>query len=620
MNVHTLFHRRWPALVALAGALALFFAFASASQAQQGQLTGTLDILHGDPPTQPGGSRNPLRPPIFRYFIRGDDGTRTELQIDEATLARAGGARALEGKRVTVTMPSGPAPAAAARRPVHSIRPAGGPGIATLDPAKPDITGKQSFAVILCAFADSTSHPPSAQYFTEMLAVNRPGLDHYWREVSYNKVNIANSAVFDWKGLPGARSTYHTEDEDGQELAKTDLLLADCTRAHDERVNFANFQGIAMVFDRGLEDGTQYGDRQEHTLDAVKREWAVAWLSARPDQNEVAHEMGHGFGLPHSSGPYTETYDSPWDVMSRGKDCSFLGIPSPDFPFGCNGTHTIAAHKDFLGWIPTFTNGAKRALTLPAGGRAIVTLARLAQPGTTGHLLARVPFPGSSTKFYSVELRQPVGYDEGVAATRPVVVIHMIDTTLDQRNAQVVDPDNNGSVSDDGAEWKAGETFTDMTNRITIRVDAIDEVAGTAVVTLENKPAITIGDVTVSEPSTAGSTAQARFTVRLSHASAQGIGLDFFTTAGTATKDVDYVHAEAHLSILAGATTATITVNVKADFVQELSETFFVNLKNPIGATIADSQAKGTILNRAASVPPPPPLPCPSPAENCQTP
>src|SRR5688572_9663890 len=114
MNVRIIIQRRWPALVALAGALALFFAFASTSRAQQGQLTGTLNILHGDPVRAPGIARNtPQRQPFYRYFLADDRGRETELAIDDGVIERAGGIGALDGRRVSVTLAAGPVTAAA---------------------------------------------------------------------------------------------------------------------------------------------------------------------------------------------------------------------------------------------------------------------------------------------------------------------------------------------------------------------------------------------------------------------------------------------------------------------------------------------------------------------------
>jgi hypothetical protein len=47
----------------------------------------------------------------------------------------------------------------------------------------------------------------------------------------------------------------------------------------------------------------------------------------------------------------------------------------------------------------------------------------------------------------------------------------------------------------------------------------------------------------------------------------------------------------------AGALTATIGITLNGDKVPEPDEVFLINLSNPVGATIADGQAQGTILN-----------------------
>jgi M6 family metalloprotease-like protein len=520
-------------------------------------------------------------------------------------------------------------------------------GLGPMAPGGKPIVGPQPFAILLCRFADKPTLPNDRSYYERLFGIGADGstrnsprgsVDHYWREVSYNTVNptggisLDGSKVFGWVALPEDEAAYLRKDANGNPVTRSEKLTTDCTAAAEtyvnpddpngtRGVNFNAFKGIAMFFNGALDGHGGGGRPWDHTLadfNGQTRTLPTIWITADGSRHHsvVAHELGHAFGLNHSSGSYKAIYDSMWDVMSGGERCPPSGSPpsSAEFPFGCEGAHTIAAHKEYLGWIP-----AARKYTLAAGDRAIVKLSRLAQPGSSGVLLAKVPIPGSATQFYSVELRQDIGYDIAApGGSGGGVVIHKVDYSLKSRNAQVVDPDGDGDVNDGRATWGEGETFTDPDNHITIRVDSVNRDAGTAALTLENKPAITIADVTVSEPSAPATTSQARFTVRLSHASSKAIGLDYFTTADTATKDVDYVHAQGHLSIPAGATTATITVNVKIDTAKEQAETFLVNLKNPIGATIADNQARGTILDRAPTMPSPTPIPCPPPAVNCQ--
>jgi uncharacterized repeat protein (TIGR01451 family) len=89
-------------------------------------------------------------------------------------------------------------------------------------------------------------------------------------------------------------------------------------------------------------------------------------------------------------------------------------------------------------------------------------------PAGGDYLMAKIPIRGSATEFYTVEARRFLGYDAQVPGE--AIVIHRVNTTLDDRLAQVVDPDGNGDPNDAGAMWRPGETFTDAANGITVAV------------------------------------------------------------------------------------------------------------------------------------------------------
>ena len=129
------------------------------------------------------------------------------------------------------------------------------------------------------------------------------------------------------------------------------------------------------------------------------------------------------------------------------------------------GVHTIAYHKDFLGWIPP----DRKYVAAPNTTRTI-TLERLAKPGAEGYLMAQIPIGESPTDFYTVEARLFAGYDEEVPDE--AIVIHKVDTTREDRLAQVVDIDNNGDPNDEGVMWTVGEIFTDRENAFQISIDA----------------------------------------------------------------------------------------------------------------------------------------------------
>ena len=108
-------------------------------------------------------------------------------------------------------------------------------------------------------------------------------------------------------------------------------------------------------------------------------------------------------------------------------------------------------------------------------------------------------------------------------------------------------------------------------------------------------PMISVSDVTVTEGNSG--TVNATFQVTLSAPSSQQVTVTFSTGDGTAMGGTDYVSTSGMITFNPGETSKTITVVVNGDTINETDETFFVNLSNPINATIADGQGSGTITN-----------------------
>ena len=115
----------------------------------------------------------------------------------------------------------------------------------------------------------------------------------------------------------------------------------------------------------------------------------------------------------------------------------------------------------------------------------------------------------------------------------------------------------------------------------------------------EDPPVLSIDDVTVTEGD--AGTVGAIFTVSLSAASGQEVTVDYATADGTAAAGSDYVAVSGPLTFTAGATTRNVTVTVNGDTLDELDETFLVNLSNATNATISDSQGQCTITDDDAA-------------------
>ena len=160
-----------------------------------------------------------------------------------------------------------------------------------------------------------------------------------------------------------------------------------------------------------------------------------------------------------------------------------------------------------------------------------------------------------------------------------------------------------------------GAWMTTRNVTVTVNSDMLDELDETFLVNLSNPANATLldgqGQGTITDDDTAPTlsidnatvtegdfgTVDAVFTVSLSAASGQEVTVDYATANGTATAGSDYVTTSGTLTFPAGTTTQNVTVPVNGDTLDELDETFLVNLSNPSNATISDGQGQGTIID-----------------------
>jgi VCBS repeat-containing protein len=159
------------------------------------------------------------------------------------------------------------------------------------------------------------------------------------------------------------------------------------------------------------------------------------------------------------------------------------------------------------------------------------------------------------------------------------------DNTLRRKLTIETGDPNGGDVFDPSVEW---DGFT---------IDIFDGLgcySGACVVT----PSLAINDVSANEGNSG--TTSFDFTVNLSTpAGAGGVTFDIATQDNTATvADNDYAaNALTGQTIPAGSSSYMFSVLVNGDTATEPDETFFVNVTNVVGATAADGQGQGTIVN-----------------------
>lgn len=179
---------------------------------------------------------------------------------------------------------------------------------------------------------------------------------------------------------------------------------------------------------------------------------------------------------------------------------------------------------------------------------------------TTGTLLFA---PGVTMQAVSVAVA-----GDTLAEPNETLVVNLADPT----NATLADPQATGTIVDD------------------------DDSAAPL-------PSLSIDGARVEEGDSG--TRQARFDVTLSAAASTTITVDYATANGTATSGSDFAASNGTLVFTPGTTSRTIAIAILGDTAAEDNETFRVRLDNASGATIADAQATGTIVDDdTAEVPP----------------
>jgi len=438
--------------------------------AQVSSLTGWFSIIWGD--SEDGKSS-------MIYTLTDANGQRTILRLSETVARKLGGVLQFNGKYVSVRgtlvssspngVTSGSAQSSRAVLNVISISPVASPG--SRAPAVSDVTvedipmaavsGSNPWVTIMCKFSDISDEPNDRAYFLGMYGDTRPGLNHYWKELSFNTADVTGSTVgTGWYTLPETELHYNpTDTPKGTDLS---ALATDCIAAADADVDYSLYTGINMMFNSDFDNGWAWGGSGTMTLDGVTRNWSITWEPpwSYANVSVIAHEMGHGFGLPHSSYNRAAVYDNAWDVMSQDRyNCA----AATDATYGCMAQHTISYHKDLLGWIPA---PQKMIIPDPVSTTTLI-LEDLATPASTHYQMAVIPIGGSATHFYTVEARQFTGYDAKLPGE--AVIIHDVDTT--NGIPAVLVP---GGLSSDHPDvrWTVGETFIDATNQIAVIVNS----------------------------------------------------------------------------------------------------------------------------------------------------
>jgi hypothetical protein len=193
----------------------------------------------------------------------------------------------------------------------------------------------------------------------------------------------------------------------------------------------------------------------------------------------------------------------------------------------------------------------------------------------------------SNPSFLPVTLNFATSNDTAIAGTDYVAASGHVTFAPGETQKSVVVP-----VIGDTVDETAETFFLDISNA---QNATLGRNRATGFILDDDGPSITINDITVAEGNSG--TRAATFTLTLSAPSVENIFVRATTAPGTATAFSDYANLNLNITIPAGTVTRTFNVTILGDTNPESDETFFVNLSNVTGATLADTQALGTIID-----------------------
>lgn len=114
--------------------------------------------------------------------------------------------------------------------------------------------------------------------------------------------------------------------------------------------------------------------------------------------------------------------------------------------------------------------------------------------------------------------------------------------------------------------------------------------------TVTTLPTLSITDVTQARDNKL--TTNFRFFITPATTSTSTISVNYTTLAGTAVASTDFTAVSGTVTILANQSIGYIDVPVKGDSLRQADQTFFIQLSNPVNATISGTgKATGTIQN-----------------------
>jgi M6 family metalloprotease-like protein len=317
--------------------------------------------------------------------------------------------------------------------------------------------------VLLCQFSDSNAGPLSvetARQFFGTWGSGRHNMFDYWSEMSYGHADLSKTSVRGWYKTTLSRA-------EGNDRLKRKAKTDACTAASDRAgagIQFTDYFGIITVYNEVSDSGAAAEGPINIYLNGRTKPYAVvAFDPLSLGVTFAAHEMGHGFGWPHSydntqnlCGGGPGEYCDPWDIMSAMNVSSYESTT-----FGTSGPGANAFNRSRRGWL-----GDDRTFVYDHRGQQTVTIAAVNHPEVPGPLWAKVPF-SSGGNFYVLEYVRKTGFESGILGN--AVLLHQL--RAGSKDSFLI------------ATLSEAQPYDDNANGVHLYVNTTDSVTSTATIT-----------------------------------------------------------------------------------------------------------------------------------------
>jgi hypothetical protein len=315
--------------------------------------------------------------------------------------------------------------------------------------------GPRKVAVLLFNFTNDTSQPWTPAQAAATMFTGPGSVNQYFQEESYGAISMTGD-VYGWYTLPMTNSG----------CAVGDWAKAANTAAASAGVNLAGYQHVIYAFP--FASSCYWSGLAEMPGSRV-------WINGYFMLQTLGHELSHNLGVHHAS---SLTCLNGGSRVAYSNSCSYSEYGDPFDIMGSGARQTSVYHKGQIGWLDPL---AQQTITT-SGTYTISPMEWL----SGGVQALRIP-RGSSGQYFYLEYRRPYGsYFDTFSLADPVVNGVTIRLAPDYSviNLSYLIDANPITASFSDAPLRAGQTFTDSLDGITISTTSVTAAGATVQVTL----------------------------------------------------------------------------------------------------------------------------------------